>query len=262
MKRCEQIKEQIPEFLYGELDSSEKNKLEKHFKSCDACRDELRKMENLFEVLDQHRNDDPGVRFWDETWKRFEDKAVLSDVNQKTVYSRLSKNRWFLRIAAGLILVMLGFVLGRSHFWGPNRPMVVATSQNIVNQENSPVLVDYLQRSKVILLGVIKLDPNDENLKEFDFKREKEVSNRLLNDAEILKKNLKESGNKKAAALVEELELILLQVSHSDSENPFWIDLIKDAEKKKSILFRINMEEMRSSTPTESSPIVKPDSQI
>jgi hypothetical protein len=248
MNRCDYYYKSIPEYLYGEMQGEDREGFEQHLKKCGSCNRELSEMRELFETIDLRPDrKELDEAFWERNWRKFESNlSAESNLLRSSRQHFLSRNP-LLKIAAAFILVVLGFLLGRSGLWrGEDTPGDIYLSDEAAFTEKQ-ALVDYLQRSKVILLGVIRLDPQSEDLKQFDFQKEKDLSERLIHEAASLKTTLRKSGDRKTAVLVEELEIILLQIHHLDEKSTDWIDLVKDAAEKKSLLFRINLEEMRGS---------------
>jgi len=66
--KCKELKKLIPEFLGGDLNSSQANDFRKHMKSCRACQLEVRAYESSWEMLDSWQDIEPHpdyvFRFW------------------------------------------------------------------------------------------------------------------------------------------------------------------------------------------------------
>ncbi|TAK53967.1 MAG: zf-HC2 domain-containing protein [Bacteroidetes bacterium] len=109
---------------------------------------------------------------------------------------------------------------------------------NVVDKEAR----SYLNRSKIMLLGLVNSDEEDP----LSLSRQQEVSRSLLQEAIDLKPRLIETDQKRVKQLIEELEVILLQLANIEEESDLpAVELVKKGVDEKSILLKINMEEMR-----------------
>jgi hypothetical protein len=114
---CQQVREQLPLFVYGELSFEEEEQLEEHLGNCQSCR----------EALERER-----------AWHAAVDRAALSPSPQllaecrATLWERLEQAgpgrqpwlrrllpRWSRRPAAAFALLATGFVLARLVPFGP-----------------------------------------------------------------------------------------------------------------------------------------------
>jgi hypothetical protein len=113
----------------------------------------------------------------------------------------------------------------------PNRTSVTLAAQS------------YLDRSKVMLLGLINSD-GDVTL---GFQQQQKFSRSLLHEAADLKPKLIEPDQQRIRQLIDELEVILLQLANIEEQNDLpAIELVKKGVDEKAILLKINMEEMRA----------------
>ena len=106
--------------------------------------------------------------------------------------------------------------------------------------------VNYLNRSKVLVLGLINLDEDVEELNSFDFSQHTRVSNELLQEAGYLKQALDKPQSRRLQSLVVDLEAILLEIATLSQQSDIpAVERVRSDVEDRSILFKINMEEMR-----------------
>ena len=104
----------------------------------------------------------------------------------------------------------------------------------------------YLERSKLLLVGLANLDANHQDIGSFDFTPERTVCRELIQETYSLKLAFAESGDRRLAELLSDLEVILLQISNlQPKDNSFGNELAKSGIRHKALLFRINLEEIR-----------------
>jgi len=62
MKNCEQYEELFAGWINNELKPAEKDKLEQHLNGCEACREELASMQQLWSMMDEVEVPDPSPK--------------------------------------------------------------------------------------------------------------------------------------------------------------------------------------------------------
>lgn len=118
-----------------------------------------------------------------------------------------------------------------------------------VNQQTAPDVTlqvqKYLERSKVLLLGLINLEPAGDQ--KIDLSKERRVSRALIKQASFLKENLKEQRLKE---LINELEGILIEIANmEDQEDLPNVEVLRRGINRQGILLKINIYEMKPSPP-------------
>ena len=104
---------------------------------------------------------------------------------------------------------------------------------------------NYLEKSKVLLLGVVNMDDEYGQSDQLDLKPQQKLSRELIHEAAYLKKVLDNSDQRRLQALVGELERILLQIVNLEETYDLEsVDLIKTSVRRNGILLKINVEEM------------------
>jgi hypothetical protein len=76
--------------------------------------------------------------------------------------------------------------------------------------------------------------------------RQKEMSRELVNEASVLRGDLKAAKERRLERLIGELEMILVQLANLKAEADLpSIEIIKAGAELKDVLFKINLSEMR-----------------
>ncbi len=157
--------------------------------------------------------------------------------------------KWKYQIAGGLALLILGFFLGK-YLTGGNesantniQPGKAKTefSENAVNAEASK----YLERSKVILLGITNFDPSKEDDEVVSLQYMKKISKQLAAQGVVLKDDLRDPSQQELKRLVTNLEIIMLQIANLETKHDAnGIELIKDLVNNKGIFLKINIQQL------------------
>ncbi|HES59851.1 MAG: hypothetical protein JW956_13890 [Calditrichaceae bacterium] len=258
MQSCKNYKKYFVQALYTELDAVVLENLQKHLEKCTECRKEYNQMKNTIKQLDINNIKDPGEEYWDNYWSNLENRMVEDSIQransaaQRKNFSTHPQIRtWTIRILSAAAMLLIGIGIGYLYFGNPE-PMdqsikgLTPVKMTAYPQE----AVDYLDRSKILLLGFINFDTDNIDPTSMDFSRQQQVANSLIKQAAVLKNDLKGRENQRVLALIKELEIILLQISNYEKEFDIpAIDLIKSGVDNNAIMMKINLEEiMRASS--------------
>ena len=263
MIKCQKVKDLMLQALYGELPAEDREHFEAHLRACPACAAEYSVLGATLEVMDRRERPDPGVDFWDGSWERLErrlerEAAPAAAPASESLWRRARRAfstvpRWAYQASAALALVLLGILIGRAVF-APSGPGPVTGLTGVIAAvpPADPMLVranDYVQRSKVLLLGLVNFDPATKDVYGLDLPRQKQISRELLSEAAYLKPALSGGRNERLRELVSDLEVILLQIANLESENDLEaVELVRTGVDKGSLLLQINLSEMTGGT--------------
>jgi anti-sigma factor RsiW len=102
----------------------------------------------------------------------------------------------------------------------------------------------YLERSKVLLLGLVNLEPAQEAV--LDLSSRQTVARELVREAGTLKTELSQADQALLRTLVADLELILMQIANLEAgiDVPA-IELVKSGVDRRAVLLKINLAEMQ-----------------
>ncbi len=231
MKTCKKYQKFIIEDIYNELSSDLAEKLKIHIKACEKCRREYSNMKAILGVMDKRERPE----FKEEYWEQLEEK-ILNAAGEKTdrlkKISGLSGRRITLVLyaVAASLLIFIGIFLGKI-FYSPQDP-VMNTSPDLLNAS----VTSHFNNLKPLLLECSNYQVNSgenifvgrENLKLF------------LMQNYLLKKAIKNSKDPALLRLVEDLELILIEISNRNPDNPRAFFTIQQQIENQDILFKIS----------------------
>ena len=203
----------------------------------------------------------PESVFWSGYWDRIADRlhnAEKSKTSVIPVWARLREilriePRWIYHAATATALIIVGVFIGRLAF-SPNRMNQQMADQTGVTSENVQLASleqrtgQYLERSKILLLGLINFDTAQEDPTTLNLTHQTRMSQDLVQEAASLKVELKSQGEIRLRDLVADLEVILLQIANLESEVDLSaIEMVRSGVDRRGILLKINLEEMRDS---------------
>ena len=236
---CKQFESVVVDALYRELDPAQQEVFDIHRSGCPDCASRYEKMSATLDVMSRREHSDPGEQFWKGYYQRLEKKIEPVRPAVRTIHP------WMLQVAAAVVLLLTGFLIGRSFFGHREaRPELVKQTplQRVPVQTADYRAQQFLDRSQVLLLGLVDSGTSDPS----SISRSKQLSNDLIQQADSLKDELKDPKHRRLRELVSELEIILLQIANLEKENDLKeIEMVKGGVDRKGILLKINLEQMR-----------------
>ncbi len=141
---CEDARRNFAEYWHGALDAAGMDELESHLKVCERCRAEAEGLKEIWSVLGQMPEDEPGIgmrsRFY----------ASLRDWEQHEI-ARRHRSWWMphpaVQVAAGLIILLAGIAIGNLTARNPgSNPGQVAQLEKEVTSMKQMVTLSLLQQ--------------------------------------------------------------------------------------------------------------------
>jgi hypothetical protein len=250
MINCRTSKDRMIDALYGELGPTEKERFDEHLRSCPDCASAYSALEATLRVMDQRERPDPGPAFWDGYWDRLSRRRVWEEAGEAprtSLGTRLVRAlsgipRWSYQAAGAVGLLLVGILIG-SRLITPPAPVptaaVSAPSGAVVQAAN------YIERSKVLLLGLVNYDAATEDAYAFDLGRKKTMSRELAAEAPAIRGALNERGQKRLRDLVSDLEIIMMQIANLGSgQDVEGVELIKQGVDRRGIFLKIDLDRM------------------
>ncbi|WP_435261455.1 HEAT repeat domain-containing protein [Tenacibaculum sp. nBUS_03] len=145
--KCNDIQNQLIDYIDNKLLKEERLIVENHIKTCDNCAKELKQIEDIISVISNDELEQPS-----ESLKlNFEDfLAKEIKKSEAKVISINSKSDWksYLKIAASILIVLSAFLIGRQ---SNQQKTATASKQKTQQQQQFFALLDNQSASKRIL---------------------------------------------------------------------------------------------------------------
>lgn len=313
--------EVVAKALFDTLDESERRAVEAHLAACAACAEEVRALRGVLAVTAERVRPEPPPAFWDGYARRVEERlAARMEAERQASWSgrldawrrsaaaalTLPVPRWTYQLAAAVVLVGLGVLIGKAYFGAPagdtpavvehhppapppdtpppdepepatDEPAPVASPEAATADRGAPVpqtaparrpaapapdegnvrpamletrARHYMDRSKVLLLGLVNFDPSADDPAALDLPRRQAAARRLVDEAAPLKDDLAAADEQRLRELVADLEVILLQIANLEAEHDVpAIEMVRSGVDRRALLLKINVEQMRLAEP-------------
>ncbi|MCP5047252.1 MAG: zf-HC2 domain-containing protein, partial [bacterium] len=220
--QCKQFNALLVDALYDELKERDKGFFRAHLETCSSCSAEYNRMVSVLEVMDQRRQPEMDETFWDNFLPQLHEKIGVRETGPagravgwlQEWWGNLNFKlniRWALYPAAVVLLIVSGIVIGR-YLYSPGGEEFIGPTVASVNPGVSehfdnvrPLLIDYSNYSK----------QEDTGGKGDMVRVDRETLRRLVVQNHLLKKAVERENNASLIQLLEDLEMILLEISNA-----------------------------------------------
>lgn len=251
MDTCERYRNQLVDLLYGEIAGEERTALERHLDACARCRKEFAAMQRALSFMDRRERPVPDEADWDRFWKSLRNELTRGGSRPGILRRRpASLPAWAYGIAA-VFLVAIGVFFGKIYFTptqqtSPAPSITSAPSQAEPPDSTTTRALAYLDRSRNLLIGLTNIDEPHAVL---DLSRHREASRELIEQGQVLAVALNRPDQHQIRQLIDDLRVILLQLANIELRPGVpVVELVRKGMDKKSILLKINLEEMKASS--------------
>jgi hypothetical protein len=254
---CKTINSKIQNYLDGELSAKQKEKFEAHVQECASCTAQVKTFRLIFkEAAGLEKQAAP-----DDLWQKI---AFGLDAKPQpaweTFVGKLSgwRDNFSLNFIlsspaikfAGMALLMaLGIWIGRLTL-----PSVQNNDVQVAQQPEASgyrlAAQEYIEKSKILFLGVINADAED--IQNSGLKMERQMAQNLVREAAVLKDSLSDNRDARLKRLVTELEMILVEIANMEESRDIKdVELIKSGIDRKGLMLKINLQDFSAEKNTK-----------
>jgi hypothetical protein len=249
---------------FREGDAGENAAISEHLRGCDACRAEFvrlnAELSAVYAALDTLEVPEPesdyGQRVWREIASQLRPKLqtklpsksrLLPDGGSERVkwWQGLFVPRRLAAFAGVAALVVLAFFAGR----GVRKPDVpvpnMTANNNAVSMREKVLLLavgEHLGRSEMMLTELSNTEGKSGGVRMIDISAEQRRAEDLLTENRLYRETALEQGETRIADVLDELERVLLDVSHSPDEvTGTQLQAIRERMDTAGILFKVRV---------------------
>lgn len=223
---------------YHEEGGIDRRQAEEHLHSCDLCRSELAALVKALEAVEALPVPERGENYGREVWNRI--RPRLADKVERRRIFILPFHAWAL---AGSIAVLVVVAFWSGRFWQQRQTGAVAAISAPARQRILMVAVgDHLERAQMLLVEVM----NQEAAGTVDVSQTKQLAQDLVESNRLYRQAALRDGDPGTANVLDELERVLLHVSHSPSEiSPEDLASLQRQIATEGILFKVRVVELQ-----------------
>mgnify|MGYP001579575363 CR=1 FL=1 len=248
------------DYVAGNSSESDQKTIEQHLAGCTRCSKVLTELQHIMHLVPRN-SVDPSKSRPEMYWQHFAEEVqrrVLSASDEQTlswqdfILGWVGHRRSFVvGFGSAIALIMLtvsvwqllNFRSDQKESAGQesrvSTPQIQAASLEARTQ-------DYLERSKILLVGLVNEDPAMTAQSKLTFGKQQKVSKDLVRESRELTAALGEPSQQRLRRLILDLELILIQIADIEAQDDSpAIELVKSGLERRNILLKINLEELQ-----------------
>ncbi|MGI9174189.1 MAG: hypothetical protein ACR2GR_02565 [Rhodothermales bacterium] len=270
MKPSEAHRTLLADRLFADLSNEEQDRLEAEILASEDTAETLRALQATLRLMAERQRPEPPPDvfdgYYDRLAARLEREAAPPRRKDRAGREPSRARRLALRTSAAALLMVVGVGIGWLLFGeqtasdAPVAEQPVATSpreepapatpeEPVIQAASLDVRTDrYLNRSKVLLLGLVNLEPGQTDSVALGLPRKQAVARELVDESAALRGDLADADQAVLRDLVEDLEVILLQIANLEANQDLpAIELVQRGVDRRAILLKINLAEMQGS---------------
>ncbi len=246
---CKVVNSKIQGYLDGELSSKQKEKFDAHLHECASCAAEVKS----FQMISSEAADLEKQAVPDDLWQKI--ALGLDEQPQSAWETFLDKVAGWrdemslnfvipmpaLKFAGMALLLVVGIWIGRLTL-----PTIqnndVQVAQQIQNTRFRQAAQSYIEKSKILFLGVINADAED--IRNSGLNMEQKMAQGLVRQTAVLKNGLSGNRDARLKQLIAELEMILVEIANMEENKDIKdVELIKSGIDRKGLMLKINVHD-------------------
>jgi hypothetical protein len=268
-----QLSGAIDLYFYEELPPDKRREIERHVRRCSACRDglaELALIRSSLAALPEIAA--PAGGDWTRLMARIEAAIAAPAQAADPRTARVTRPRASARFAiAGLALAAAVTVItaATAHVVHKQAPASITVASHPAMRPPSPVepaglepaglepagvetavaqgpeaglaavSEQHFERSRLVILGLTARDPRRSSLRDWEYERR--MAGSLLDDTRLYKQAAAERGMTSLAGVMSDLELVLLQTSLADRQDPATLARLQRLIRKRDLVTRMDV---------------------
>jgi hypothetical protein len=239
--------------IYNQLPDAEQTMFQEHIKTCSACSAEYHELEGLMGVMNKRQRPQMSEAYWEQYSQRLDEKldalaehkkpAVQSTLRQRWFGASENKIRWALMPAAAVALLVVAVSIGQ-FLSLPGGKGIVDTAVSSIRQL-TPAVAQHFDNLKPMLIDYANYAPEDEEEPDAEPGEtvvvDKTTVQKLLLENRLLKRVVAKSNDVSAKLLMDELEVILVEISNSNGDKEETLQAVQQLIKDNQILFKMKV---------------------
>jgi hypothetical protein len=214
--------EQLTMAYYGDLDEE----LRRHLEQCADCQAAFEKTKGVLDSLPDYPVPERGDSYGAEVWARLLPQLPVRKAR------RVWLNWWTMAPAVATLAVVAFFagMLTQRHRQPETAGIPPAARERVLLMAMS----DHLDRSQILLSELVHGSPGEVG--------ERQRARDLLDENRLLRATAMSAGDTSHAALLDELERVLLDVANSPASlSPGELDLMRNRIEGEGLLFKVRI---------------------
>jgi hypothetical protein len=228
-KNCRYFKELMVDALYDELCQGDKKSFQAHLNACSSCAVEYEEMAAVLNVMDRRQQPEMSESYWGTYLPRLRERMTVEVETPgqglpggewlKRWRERFHFDlRWILYPAAALLLVAFGIGIGRYLYQPSGKSFMKRIGAVIPGAEAVPAVSEHFENLRPILIDYANYNAEKNGGTGEMVGVDKTTLKKLVLQNYLLKQMVTRSNHAALRQLLEELELVLVELSNAEAD--------------------------------------------
>jgi hypothetical protein len=220
--------EQLTLAYYNDLDSE----LSQHVNDCPVCHSNFDRLKDLLDSIREYPVPERSASYGSDVWVRLLPKLPVAKPRPSLFDWRWL--RWWMAGPAFAMLLLVVFFAGMLVQHRREPPTLSAdASQRVLRM----VIGDHLDRSQILLAELVNASPGS-----IDLRDERDRARDLLSENRLLRQTAARTGDPSHAALLDELERVLLDIANTPSNTSTTdVEALQHRIGSEGLLFKVRI---------------------
>ena len=238
---------------YGE--SPEPEAMDRLIEATPELRERYEELRRILDAVDEPPIPEPSPFFESRVWNRLETEVAGGGERRAEGLRRwLAPRREWGLVGAMALLLVLSFAAGR--FWPRDEVTISTASLERIRERILLVTVaGHLEQSERLLVELANAQGNGV----YDLSAERDLATELKGSNRLYRQSALQAGQPELVALLEDLELVLLELAHGPGEVPSEdLGALRHQVDESDLLFKVRVvgSRLRQETRTDTRPAV------
>jgi hypothetical protein len=219
-----------------------------HLLECRECGARYASLVSVLDAVEAVAVPERGPEYPAQVWKK-----IGRDVSASrwVRWPRTAPWNWAAATAAAAALLVAGFVAGRYSLSAPPAEPLLTTNALLTSMPADAgagkrvlrlAVADHLERSQMVLVELANSNPKFNRSGHLNILSEQERAEALVSENRLYRQSAQFAGQTAVAGVLEELERVLLDITHGPSEiSARELDALRQRLESEGILFKIHV---------------------
>ncbi len=231
---CKGFEKMMDRYVCETLPEAGRLELEAHINECTVCARTFSRIKETYSFIRTSAGEVPPTD-WDTSWRIIR-KRVLE---KKTAGKQwLPGLRWGPLLAGSMLIFLVGIFVGKFVLFSPH-PAAVTDSQ--INRQLQTALRDHIENIKPVIIQYANYTGSADREQGLSMDIDREIASKFLVKNRLLQGRMGRDKNRHMSQLLEELDMILTEISNLTAGEPENLLLIKELIKIKGILLKMEV---------------------
>lgn len=231
---CKRFEAKMDHYVCEILPEAGRLALEAHIDQCAACARTFSGIKASYSFIRTSAGEVPTTD-WDTSWRIIRKRVLEKKDPGKR---RLPGPGWGFVLAGSMLIFLVGIFVGKYVLFSP-RPAAVTDSQ--INRQLQSALLEHIENIKPVIIQYANYTGNADHEQNLSMGIDREIASKFLVKNRLLQGRMERDKNLRMSQLLEELDMILTEISNLTAGEPENLFLIKELIKIKGTLLKMEI---------------------